>query len=106
MTSITDPRDFAPRQPVVNYDEPRTLPPPLLAVGPLAWARKHLFSSWLDAILTVVGTAIIVAVIVSFVTWATGLANWLVINFNQRGFMLGRLEPEAEWRVQLMALIV
>lgn len=106
MTSITDPRDFSPRQPVVNYDEPTIQPPPLLAVGPLAWARKNLFSSWLDAILTVIGAAIVVTVIVSFIQWATGLANWLVINFNLRGFMLGRLEPEAEWRVQVLALIV
>ncbi len=106
MTSITDPRDFAPRQPVVNYDEPRTLPPPLLAVGPLAWARKNLFSSWLDAVLTVIGAAIIVTVIVTFLQWAVGLANWLAINFNFRGFMLGRFELEAEWRVQVLALIV
>ncbi len=103
MTSISEPRDFS--QPVVNYDEPATHPPPLLAVGPLAWARKNLFSSWLDAVLTVVASAIAVTAIVTLAQWAIGQANWFVILFNLRGFMLGRYEPEFEWRVQLLTLI-
>jgi His/Glu/Gln/Arg/opine family amino acid ABC transporter permease subunit len=106
MTSITDPRDFSRRQPVVNYDEPTRQPPPLLAVGPLAWIRKNLLSSWLDVVLTVIGAAIAITAVVSFVQWAVQAANWFVINFNLRGFMIGRFEPEAEWRVQLLTLII
>jgi general L-amino acid transport system permease protein len=104
MTSISEPRDFS--QPVVNYDEPATQPPPLLAVGPLAWVRKNLFSSWLDTVLTVVASAIAVTAVVTFVQWAIGQANWFVILFNLRGFMLGRFEPEFEWRVQLVTLLI
>jgi len=106
MTSITDPRDFSRRQPVVNYDEPTRLPPPLLAVGPLAWVRKNLLSSWLDVVLTVIGSAIVITAVVSFVQWTVQAANWFVINFNLRGFMIGRFEPEAEWRVQLLTLVI
>jgi His/Glu/Gln/Arg/opine family amino acid ABC transporter permease subunit len=104
MTSISEPRDYG--KPVVNYDEPTTQPPPLLAVGPLAWARKNLFSSWFDAIVTVIASIFVVAVIVSFIQWTIGQANWSVILFNLRSFMVGRFEADAEWRVQLTALII
>jgi His/Glu/Gln/Arg/opine family amino acid ABC transporter permease subunit len=104
MTSISEPRDFG--KPVVNYDEPLTQPPPLLVVGPLAWVRKNLFSSWLDAILTVAGAALAVGAVVSFLQWAIGLANWSVIIFNLRSFLVGRFEVGAEWRVLVLTLII
>ena len=104
MTSISEPRDF--RKPVVNYDEPATLPPPILAVGPLAWVRKNLFSSWLDAILTALASALVIGVLTSFLQWAIRQANWLVINLNLTALMVGRFEPAFEWRVQLLTLII
>lgn len=104
MTSISEPRDF--RQPVVNYDEPAIQPPPILAVGPLAWARKNLFSSWLDAIVTVAASGLVIAALVSFLQWAIRQANWLVINLNLPALMMGRFEPEFEWRIQLLTLVI
>jgi His/Glu/Gln/Arg/opine family amino acid ABC transporter permease subunit len=89
----------------VNYEEPATKPPPLLAVGPLAWARKNLFGTWLDAVMTVVFAVAIVAIVSSFVSWAVGAANWFSVTFNLRLLMVGRYPPEAEWRVQVLALL-
>lgn len=102
MASISDPRS----QPVVNLDEPIIKPPPLLAVGPLAWARKNLFSSWLDTAVTAIASVLVASVLVSFVQWVVGLANWFVIIFNLRAFLLGRFEAEAEWRAQLFTLVI
>jgi His/Glu/Gln/Arg/opine family amino acid ABC transporter permease subunit len=89
----------------VNYEEPATKPPPLLAVGPLAWARRNLFGTWLDAVLTIVFTVATVAIVSSFVSWAVGAANWFSVTFNLRLLMVGRYPPEAEWRVQVLALL-
>ncbi len=91
---------------MVNYDEPQTKAPPLLSVGPLAWVKENLFGSMLDTILTLLGGAITVGVITSFFTWALSSANWFVITFNLRLFLIGRIEAWAEWRIQLVALLI
>jgi His/Glu/Gln/Arg/opine family amino acid ABC transporter permease subunit len=106
MTTLNDSRNLPQAEPVVNFDEPPVKPPPLLAVGPLAWIQKNLFSTPLDALLTVVGVTVVAGAIAGFLGWAIGQANWLAINFNLRLFLLGRFEPEAEWRVTLLMLLV
>lgn len=100
MTTVPDQRNQ------VYQDEPPASTPPLLAVGRLAWIRDNLFSSPLDIVLTLLGALIAVAVITSFVTWTVGSANWFVISFNLRQYMVGRYEPEFEWRVQALVLVV
>ncbi len=79
--------------------------PPLLAVGPLAWIKKNLFNTVGDSILTIVVLFIVGSVGVSFVTWTVGQANWYAINFNIRLLMVGRYEPEADWRVTIVVLL-
>ncbi len=106
MTTLNDSRNLPQAEPVVNFDEPPVKPPPLLAVGPLAWVQKNLFSTPLDALLTIVGVTLVIGAITGFLGWAIGQANWLAINFNLRLFFLGRFEPEAEWRVTLLVLLV
>lgn len=85
----------------IFYEEPPTKPPPLLEVGVLAWVRKNLFGSALDAALTFIGIALIISVLSSFILWAVREANWFVVMFNLRSFMIGRFEPEHEWRIQV-----
>lgn len=90
----------------ITYEEPEAKSPPVLLVGPIAWVRKNLFGSVLDSILTIVGTLVVVTVTTTFVSWAVSSANWFVVTFNLRQFLVGRFEPAAEWRVQLLVLIV
>jgi His/Glu/Gln/Arg/opine family amino acid ABC transporter permease subunit len=106
MASIPESQNRAVFAPVINYDEPPIKPPPLLAVGPLAWMRKNLFSSVSDTLLTLVGGFIAVGVVIGFLRWAIVEANWFAITFNFRNYLLGRFEPEYEWRVLLMALFI
>jgi His/Glu/Gln/Arg/opine family amino acid ABC transporter permease subunit len=103
MTTLSNP---IPPSNAVNYEEPPKRSAPLLAVGPLAWIRNNLFSSWFDAILTVIASVVIVGALVSGIQWIVGQGNWLTINFNLRLFMIGRYEPGAEWRVQLIVLVI
>jgi general L-amino acid transport system permease protein len=105
MAAVTDPANL-PATTVVNYEEPPVKPPPLLAVGPIAWMRKNLFASPLDAILTVAASAILIAVVTGFLSWAISQANWFAITRNLRLFMLGTFPIDAAWRVNLAALIV
>lgn len=100
MATISDPSNR------VNTDEPQIKPPPRLAVGPLAWIRNNLFHSWMDTVLTIVSATVIFAVITSMVQWIISGANWFIITFNLRQYMVGRYEPQAEWRLQLLLLLV
>jgi His/Glu/Gln/Arg/opine family amino acid ABC transporter permease subunit len=100
MATISDPSNR------VNADEPQIRPPPRLAVGPLAWIRNNLFRSWFDTVLTIIFSLVIVTVITSMAQWVITGANWYIISFNLRQYMIGRYEPEAEWRLQLLLLLV
>ncbi len=106
MTTIHDTQDFTKFQPIVNYDEPPTRPPPALLVGPLGWVRQNLFSSWLDTVLTIVGAIVIISAVTGLVNWIVTQANWFAIIFNLRLLMLGRYEAEAEWRLVVLVMII
>ncbi|MDR3496964.1 MAG: amino acid ABC transporter permease [Ancalomicrobiaceae bacterium] len=92
-----------------------SLPPPLATAGILGWLRKNLFGSLSDAILTVVGLAIIVYVvwtvadfaIVRAVTTATtgeacrkpgAGACWPYVTSFWRLFAYGYYPPAEQWR--------
>jgi general L-amino acid transport system permease protein len=52
------------------------LPPPPLEAGPLAWMRKNLFSSPLNALLTIVGMWLLWTTLPPVLNWAILNANW------------------------------
>lgn len=104
MTTASEPRSTG--APTIVYDEKPSKTPPILAVGPLAWIRRNLFSSPLNTLLTIVSGGLLATIVWSFFSWVITQANWFVIIFNLRQFLLGRYEVEAEWRLQIMALVI
>lgn len=103
MATTTDPRAT---QSMVYYQEPPTKPPPMLVVGPLAWLRDNLFSSVFNAVLTIISAGLLIAVTVGLMNWIITQANWYAVIFNLRQFMVGRFEPSAEWRLQVMVILI
>ena len=102
MATLSDPRAA---QPTIVYDEPPVKPPPVLAVGPIAWIRENLFRTTFDTILTIAATVLLIALIVGVLGWAIGEANWLVVTRNIRLFMAGTYPAEQVWRVNTVALL-
>lgn len=74
------------------------LQPPVTSVGVLGWLRNNLFSTWYNALLTLVALYVIYA-LVSGVWNFVATANWAVIPANLRLFMVGRYPVEQTWRV-------
>src|SRR3989304_4523151 len=66
-----------------------TLQPPHVRVGPIAWLRVNLFSTWYNAILSLLIGALLAWVILQFSGWAVGAARWDVITRNMRLFLIG-----------------
>lgn len=56
------------------------LPSPPTETGVIGWLRHNLFSSWLNAVLTVCGLALLSLTLPPFLSWAVFEANWLGVD--------------------------
>ncbi|MEA3239770.1 MAG: amino acid ABC transporter permease [Candidatus Bipolaricaulota bacterium] len=74
------------------------LPPPIERIPFLRWLKENLFSSWFNAILTVLFTALVVVGVFGFGKWALG-ARWEVIPANLKLLLVGTYPVESLWRI-------
>jgi len=81
------------------------LPPPSERIPVLRWLRQNLFSSWLNAILTVASAALIGAVVFGLLRWALG-ARWAVIPANLKLLLVGTYPVQYMWRVWFSVYII
>jgi general L-amino acid transport system permease protein len=82
------------------------LPPPRNTVGPAAWLRDNLFSSWGNSLLTVVVGALLILVLVQVAGWALTEARWGVVTSNLRLFLIGQYPADQAWRVWLSLALI
>jgi len=81
------------------------LPPPSERIPVLRWLKQNLFSSWFNAILTIVAGALIVVLVFSLAKWALG-ARWEVIPANLKILLVGTYPAEQMWRVWTSLYII
>jgi general L-amino acid transport system permease protein len=82
------------------------LRPPRLTVGPLAWLRKNLFSTWYNVALTFLAAWLLYLLLRPAIEWATTEARWGVIEANLTLFMVGQYPREQIGRVWLTIFIL
>ena len=82
-----------------------TLPPPRTIVGPLAWMRQNLFSSWANALITLVILVALAWLLLQVGQWAID-ARWSVVTNNLRVFLIGLYPAELAWRLWLTLTIL
>ena len=80
--------------------------PPRLTVGPLAWLRKNLFSTWYNVALTLFAAWLLFIFLRPAIEWATTEARWGVIEANLTLFMVGQYPREQIGRVWLAIFIL
>jgi general L-amino acid transport system permease protein len=80
--------------------------PPQSTVGPLAWLRKNLFSTWYNIALTLLAAWLLYLVLSPAIEWATTEARWGVIEANLTLFMIGLYPREQIGRVWLTIFIL
>jgi general L-amino acid transport system permease protein len=106
-------------------------PPPPLTVGPIHWARENLFSSPLNAALTLISLAVLVLGLPPLIDWAIvksvwnasslqecrqiiaaefgegqSGACWAIINERFDQLLYGFYPPELRWRPDVAALLL
>lgn len=74
------------------------LPPPIERIPVLRWLKKNLFSSWFNAILTIVFTVFVVVLLLGLFKWALG-ARWAVIPANLKLLLVGTYPIQDVWRI-------
>jgi len=87
-------------------DALETTKPPPLTIGPLAWLRKNLFSTWYNIFLTFVAIWLLCALLKPAIQWATTEARWGVIEANLTLFMIGLYPREQIGRVWLTIFLL
>jgi general L-amino acid transport system permease protein len=110
-----------------------SLPPPTSERGAIGWMRHNLFSSWTNAILTVLALYILYLIIPPFLSWAifhatwsvppltagvedhppqfadcraNGGACWIFIEARLPQFIFGFYPVEQRWRVDIVFLLM
>lgn len=63
------------------------------------WAKKNLFSSPFNTVLTVLAVAFLVIALRGLVRWVFFTADWSPVTQNLRLFMIGQYPPEQAWRI-------
>lgn len=79
---------------------------PPLPPGPLRWLKKNLFSTWYNALLTVVASTLVVLLLYNILRWVLFQANWAPISNSLRLFAVGHYPPEEVWRVGVILLLI
>ena len=75
--------------------------PPRLTVGPFAWLRKNLFSTWYNTALTLAALWLLYALLRPALQWTLTEARWGVIEANLTLFMIGQYPRDQSWRIWL-----
>ena len=75
--------------------------PPVTVVGPVAWLRKNLFSTWYNVALTLFAAWLLYLLLTPAIEWATTQARWGVIEANLTLFMVGQYPRDQLGRVWL-----
>ena len=106
--------------------ERRQLAPPVIDTGALGWIRRNLFSSWANAITTVVLVGSVGWILAGFLEWALftatftaatgadcrgGGACWALIREKYRYIFFGSFPSEQHWRplfavIAMLAMLV
>lgn len=80
---------------------PQFSAPPITQIGPWEWAKKNLFSSWFNTLLTIVSVLLIVWTVTSLLSWAFTQADWKVLRDTFRLLLVGRYPVQFLWQVWL-----
>jgi general L-amino acid transport system permease protein len=80
--------------------------PPVTVVGPIAWLRKNLFSTWYNIVLTLLALWLLYALLKPALEWAITEARWGVIEANLTLFMVGLYPREQIGRVWLAIFLL
>lgn len=88
------------------YSKANVLPPPSESSTLWGWARKNLFKTWYDTLLTFFMLGVLYALARPLITWAVSKAQWEVVRVNFRLLMVGQYPAAETWRAWLCLFLL
>ena len=70
--------------------------------GLLTWMRHNLFSSWFNALLTIISVAFIFFAVRGIVNWAFFTADWTPVTEFPLLYMIGQYPRDQMWRIAIL----
>lgn len=86
----------------INSQTNDIAPPPQVRVGPVAWVRQNLFSTWYNSLLTLILCGIFFQTVKSVFIWATQIAQWQIVIANWPLYYVGLFPKEQYWRIWII----
>ncbi len=83
-----------------------TIVKPPTYFGPIDWLRKNLFSTWFNALLTIIATGFLYTVLRGVLRWVLTVADWEPVTHSLKLFAVGQYPMEEMWRPGLIVLMV
>jgi general L-amino acid transport system permease protein len=80
--------------------------PPKTSVGVIGWMKQNLFSSWVNALTTVVFGFLLYKIVVGTLMWAFKSAEWKVVSANFKLYFVGQYPQDQLWRVWICLALV
>lgn len=74
--------------------------------GPIAWLRKHLFSDWFNALLTILSLTIILFGSLAILKWVFIGADWRPVTGAPLLYLIGQYPRDQIWRLALSLLLL
>jgi general L-amino acid transport system permease protein len=74
--------------------------------GPVRWLQENLFSTWYNALLTVLAAVFAFSVLRGGLRWIFSTANWEPVANSLKLFAVGQYPPEELWRVGIIVFMV
>lgn len=74
--------------------------------GPIQWLRRNLFSTWYNALLTLLALAVIYFAVRGILTWVLTVADWTPIKESLKLFAVGLYPVEEIWRIGTILAMV
>jgi general L-amino acid transport system permease protein len=74
--------------------------------GPVRWLKKNLFSTWYNALLTVLAAVVVFFALRGVLTWVFFTANWAPVTNSLKLFAVGQYPPDQLWRVGTILFMV
>jgi general L-amino acid transport system permease protein len=79
---------------------------PPVALGPLQWLKKNLFSTWFNTILTLISLGVIYFALKGILHWVFVTANWDPVAQSLKKFAVGLYPVEEIWRIGTILAMV
>ena len=74
--------------------------------GPVRWLKKNLFSTWYNALLTILAIALLYFVLKGALSWTLFAANWAPVINSPKLFAVGQYPADQLWRVGTILFMV